>query len=264
MLSQSEKIQLSFHRALSSYNDEAVVQKASANKLVKLLIDSGLDHSLERVFEFGCGTGFLTKQLTTNLNINELIVNDLISECEGYLNSYVNDYQRINFITGDIETIDIPNKSELICSTSCVQWSNNLPKLLNRLAQGLTGEGWLALSSFTKGHFNELALMQNSSVSNNKLNYWTIENWREHLNECFDVLVLEQDQKVLWFNTPREVLVHLRLTGVNGNSGQTWSQQALAEFENNYRLNFEHNGKIPLTYRPIYIVARKKGAHKPN
>lgn len=253
MLSQS-KIQHAFHRALSSYNDQAIVQKDSAATLVEHLVNCGINTSLERVFEFGCGTGFLTQQLAERFSIEELVANDLIAECQTYL-----PYSNFNFITGDVADIVLPSQCDLVCSASCVQWSNDLSQLLTRLTNSLTDNGYLAISSFTGNHFRELATLQNQqpSLVAEKLNYWSAQQWRKNLEPNFEIKVITTQEKRMWFDSVRLLLLHLRLTGVNGNAGHAWNKRSLAKFESDYRDNFELDGKVPLSYQPIYIIAQK-------
>ncbi len=248
------KILHSFHRALDSYNEHAIVQRDSAANLVMHLLNSGCKPSLNRVFEFGCGTGFLTEHLTRQFKINEFIANDLVQDCQAYLPK-----PEIQFIAGDVDDIAIPDQSDLICSASCVQWCEDLPRLLNKLAKAIRDDGFLAISSYSTGHFKELVTLQNATnTDRQELNYWTEQTWKEHLESYYVVKNISSEESIIWFNSVREMLLHLRLTGVNGIAGQTWNQQNLKNFENSYRENFEVDGKVPLTYKPIYIIARKQ------
>lgn len=258
MHSQS-KIQHTFQRALTSYNKQAIVQKNSAGTLLDHLIDCGINTSLDRIFEFGCGTGFLTQHLTDRFTIGELIANDLVAECQTYL-----PLCDLSFITGDVDNILMPSECDLICSASCVQWSADLEKLLHRLTDSLNMGGYLAISSFSDNHFKELAILDfqtnSNSNTNNKLNYWSEQVWRKHLKANYKIELITKEEKCLWFDSVRELLLHLRLTGVNGKAGTAWSKHNLEQFEDNYRQNFEVDGKVPLTYEPIYIVACKKSS----
>ena len=260
MYSES-KITHSFTRALASYNQEATVQKECANKLGRYLIncltEAGANTKFENVFEFGCGTGFLSQQLIEKLTISKLVLNDLVKESYHHLPPNVQSFG-YGFIHGDIDTVKLNNFHDLICSASCVQWSKDLPSLLQKLNASLSKDGYLAISSFTKGHFNELSLLNHKLNENNPpLNYWTIEKWQEQLPSCFEIQLIKSDNKTQWFNSVRDVLLHLRLTGVNGNTRRTWHQQDLVQFEREYEDKFSVNKKIPLTYCPIYIIARK-------
>lgn len=251
------KIQHSFHRSLRNYDDEAKAQKKIANRLLEYMAASELPDHFSRVLEFGCGTGFLTKPLLNQTTISELVVNDLVEECQDFLPLQRNDQHRITFLAGDIESIEIPNRCDLICSSSCIQWTRDLPTLLNKLGNHLNPGGWLAISSFSQDHFAEIeSLTQRSDKQT--LSYWSAAKWHAKLTADFEVSVIQQEPITQWFDSVRELLLHLRLTGVNGNAGQHWSQGKLAKFEREYRSRYERDGKVQLSYDPIYIVARKK------
>jgi len=248
------KVQHSFSRALASYEDHAVVQKECAKKLLEYLQNSALGTHQSRIFEFGCGTGFLTKQLNQQLTSKELIVNDLVAECLDYLPQL-----ELDFIVGDIDQISLPNACDLICSASSIQWSRDIPNLLARFHTALKTNGHLAISSFSTNQFKELKVIEGNSGKSSALRFLSKESWHEYLHTNYDVQVIEAHETVLWFRNVREILLHLRATGVNGIAGQVWSQQSLNKFEEEYRDKFEHNGKVPLTYHPIYVIAQKKG-----
>ena len=254
MLSQT-KIQHSFQRALASYNDHAIVQKKSALTLLSHLVKCDIKPKLTRVFEFGCGTGFLTLPLTQRFTISELIANDIVEECHNYLSR-----SDLKFIIGDIDKIAIPSNCDLICSASYAQWSTDLEGLIERITASLNEDGYMAISSFSEGQFKELTLLEEQAglEPTASLNYWPEQTWKEHLKSDYEVEIITKEQTCLWFDSVRELLLHLRLTGVNGNAGQTWNKRSLSEFETNYRDNFEVNGKVPLSYEPIYIIARKR------
>lgn len=64
---------------------------------------------------------------------------------------------------------------------------------------------------------------------------------------------------VLEFGNIRSLLRHLRLTGVNGNARQGWSRARLRAFEAAYHSRFGRGGRLPLSYDPVWLVARKEG-----
>ena len=253
------KISQSFRRALLTYQDAATVQRECADRLAQHLFSCELPKEFNRGFEFGCGTGFLTKQLINTLSIKALFVNDLVASCKDFLLESGIPPNQFSFIEGDIEAISIPNSCDLICSTSCIQWSTDQATLIEKLSNSLNKNGYLAISSFSQGHFKELQNIQ-TEIANHRyaLNYWTTKEWEKHLKVDFNIKIVETEQIVLWFNSVNELLLHLRHTGVNGNVGQNWSQHTLKQFRQRYREEFEQRNKVPLSYQPIYIVAQKK------
>ena len=53
------------------------------------------------------------------------------------------------------------------------------------------------------------------------------------------------------------VLRHLRDTGVNGRAKRPWSRRDLDAFCQNYDQRFGRSGRVPLTYQPVWLIARK-------
>lgn len=66
----------------------------------------------------------------------------------------------------------------------------------------------------------------------------------------------------LTFGSAREVLTHLRQTGVSGIErplGVTATRRLIADYDAGYS---DGKGGVTLTYHPIYIVARKGTAER--
>ena len=59
-------IKKQFEKSFSSYNQNAIVQKIMAERLVQNL--SSIKTEFNSVLELGCGTGILTKELVKNIN----------------------------------------------------------------------------------------------------------------------------------------------------------------------------------------------------
>ena len=76
------------------------------------------------------------------------------------------------------------------------------------------------------------------------------------VRKTLSVELFEQEEYTLRFDTPVELLRHLKNTGVTGISGH--SRQKGFDFIKRYRKTFDGKKEITLTYRPVYIVAHKK------
>jgi len=267
-----DKIQQSFQRALQSYNDNASFQDTIAKRLVELALETGLPTQVHRALEIGCGTGFLTQQLAARIKTKQLFTNDLVPSCEGYIREIISSDTQWQFLAGTIEEIEIPEQLDLISSASTLQWVKDLQTLLQQLTQRLNPQGYLMLSSFADEHFIEIRSIQerlkiDSAEKSEQsirypMNYWGSYQWRSALATDYDVLSIHNETHTAYFDSVKELLMHLRLTGVNGNARQRWTQQKLSRFESAYAKHFQENGKFKLSYNPIYIIAQKKGAKK--
>ncbi|MCC8142791.1 MAG: hypothetical protein LUD02_09010 [Tannerellaceae bacterium] len=81
-------------------------------------------------------------------------------------------------------------------------------------------------------------------------------NW---LNKEFNLLYNQEEEIVLTFDDPYQVLQHLKYTGVTATGSGGWTRKTVQEFSTRYRKLFSTgNNQVKLTYRPLYLVALKK------
>ena len=69
---------------------------------------------------------------------------------------------------------------------------------------------------------------------------------------------ISQEFVPLFFETPIEVLKHLKKTGVNGLNENPLSPSQVVSFCKDYKKQYMSENGLILTYHPIYIIARKK------
>ncbi|MBY6058285.1 malonyl-ACP O-methyltransferase BioC [Leisingera daeponensis] len=251
------RVRKSFCRGLGSYHGAASVQADIARRLAEMLQAEGAPRRFASVLEFGCGTGHLTRQLLQRFEAGSLVLNDLVPEAARVLKALEGIApEQARFAGGPIENLPLPQDLDLIASASTVQWIPDLQALVCRLADRLKPGGWLALSGFGRGQFHELAALGSAAAAPS---YLDADEWMAVLPRDTEILQVAQRPVKLEFSTALELLKHLRQTGVNGHAQQSWSRRRLQEFENAYRERFGRNGKLPLTYDPVLLIARKAG-----
>jgi len=252
-LSQA-RVQQSFRRGLGSYHAGASVQARIAGHLSAMLAEyAGL--SFGRAFEFGCGTGHLTRALTNGHVISELWLNDLVPDCADVAQAAVCGAPRVCFQAGDVQTVVLPDAPDLIASASTIQWIEDQPRLLARLSGQLAPGGWLALSGFGSAQFHELAALGSAAGAPG---YRDAEDWEQILPADMELVAVHQTRIVRYFDTVRDVLRHLRETGVNGNAQGVWTRARLARFEAGYEARYRGADGVSLTYDPVWVIARKQ------
>ena len=69
------KIQHSFNRAASSYDDHCHAQQRAGSKLIQLI--KPLHAQAERVLDLGCGTGMTTQQLASQYDYQDFHAIDI-------------------------------------------------------------------------------------------------------------------------------------------------------------------------------------------
>lgn len=226
-----------FSKNLKSYNDNAKIQKRMAENLLTFI----KNRSPQKILEIGCGTGFLTKLISENLSFESFKAIDLVEECEAYI-------QRINsqitFVPTDIENFLNENQDtfDLIVSNASLQWVENFEEVTNALKKRLNPNGELVFSTFGNENFREIY-----HVIGTTLKYYSLNQ----LREMFPKSEIFPEIHIMAFESPKEVLRHLQLTGVNAIENIAWTKKDLIKFENGYKNLC--NRRPTLTYNPVYI-----------
>ncbi len=253
-----ELVQKRFSASAKSYEGSAIAQKMVHKRLLSLLHGLGRQ-SYEKVLEVGCGTASLTRLLDENFEIGAWTLNDLRRTMfeEGNFSS-ARSGKAIRFVEGDAEEVDLGAGYDLIISSSAIQWFHEPKAFLQSLYPRLNKGGILLISTFGLDNLREIR-----ELTGQGLHYYATEAYEKALREVnFTVLTAEEESIVLSFDTARDVLRHLKQTGVTALAGagqaNFWTKKKLAEFEANYCTNFrKSDGKLSLTYQPIYLIARR-------
>lgn len=112
--------------------------------------------------------------------------------------------------------------------------------------------------------FGPSNLREVSQLSGLSLRYRPVEEWRLMLAEHYEILNGREDMRTLWFASARDVLRHLKQTGVNALDSSPWTLARITRFCRTYEATFGQNGKVPLTYHPLFLVARRRAGGGPS
>jgi len=240
-----------FSRGLSTYQDAAVVQRRMADMLCEALEKATAVRQFGTVLDLGCGTGLLTERFASCCTWQSLYLYDLIDACQRFHE------QRLNaqFQKADINDYDNYPSPDLILSGATFQWIHDLDALFNRLHRVLKPGGLLAFSTFGPDNLKEMHAIQEAGLA-----YLSTTALAEKLSAAgFELLHLETTQEVLSFSSPREVLEHLKATGVTASAkNSVWTKATLRSFEAEYAAFLTPDNRYPLTYTPVYCIARPR------
>ena len=240
-----------FGRSLGTYNQAAAVQRVMAETLLDVFTLATGERQFAEIVELGCGGGILTDLLASRFDFARLTLVDLVPECE----ALHRDRPNTRFLAGDIETMGLP-EGGLYLSNAVFQWTEEPGRLFGRIAGKLSGGGPLGFTTFCPGTLREIA-----ELTGRGLVYRSGEEWRSLLEaNGFDVLAAREEKLVPEFDSPLDVLRSLKATGVTAVApAEKWTRRRLAEFCDAYTGKFRlENGKFPLTYHPVALVAQKK------
>ena len=244
-----EKVQKGFVKSIESYRKHAIVQEAIASRLINEL-SRHCEGSFSKVLEIGCGPAVLTEKFFQNFDAGLYFANDIVQEYSDVLHSI---HPKINFLGGDIESMQLPGSLDLIISSSTFQWFNNLEAFLNKSYEALCQDSYLVFSTFGPDNYREIR-----SVEGKGLDYLSFGKLERLLSQKFEILWSDREIIKRFFPSPLGVLHHMKQTGVNGISGKAWTKSDLKRFEEDYKDLFGTELGVPLTYQPIYFIAKPK------
>lgn len=238
-----ELIKKRFSKCITTYDENAKIQKIMAEKLFSLLERSDFD----KILEIGCGTGLLTKIAIDKLNFKSYTANDIVEDCKDLIEKLS---PEIKFVQADIENAikDNNNKYDLIISNAVFQWIEDIDSFISTLYEKLGPNGVLLFSTFGLENFREI-----SFVLEKNLPYRSAKEYKEMFKDYNSSV--EEEAHILAFKTPKDILKHIQLTGVNAIDEAKWTKSDMLNFEKGYN-NF-CSGRPTLTYNPIYIKITK-------
>ncbi|MCD8293380.1 MAG: malonyl-ACP O-methyltransferase BioC, partial [Prevotellaceae bacterium] len=236
-----------FARARHTYPQEARIQGRVAETMLRLLQhEVGGQARFRHITEFGCGTGGYSKLLLQAFHPETMLLNDLCPEMEAWVACLGGTRAKVRFMAGDAETMTFPGHTELLTSCSTLQWFHRPECFISRCRRFLCDEGIFAFSTFGPGNLQEIKCLTGEG-----LDYLSLDELTSALSEGFDLLFAREETLTLRFDSPLQVLQHLRLTGVTGMGKRVWTRGRMEAFTSDYiRLYGDEAGRVTLRYHP--------------
>ncbi len=238
-----------------SYDDSAVIQKALAFRLAEQLHAQGY-RRFAVALEAGCGTGNLTCEMVKRFDVESLYLNDLVSAFYQQVKQKIPDENRTDIVPfwGDIETLDIVENLDVFISGSTLQWLHDPVAFIEKIVKKLAVGGVIAISFFTEGTLKEV-----KDFTGVGLDYSCHAGIGQVLARLTDVLVQEKIEKKLYFKTVKDVLYHIKKTGVGGvRKNYRWTRKTYHQFEQYYEALYVPEKGLPMTYVSSIFIAEKK------
>lgn len=267
---KTQQIAKNFASAYHSYHQNAKVQALIVDELLCALCQACPQLNPKVALEIGCGTGLLTQKFCQTYQVDTLYLNDLYDKIKQNAVDLPFD---VRFLIGDIEMLDLANiltkSPDLVLSSSCVQWLEDLPKLCVRLYNVMADDGVLAVSSFLPDNLKEI-----KTLTGQGLTYLSVNELYKILKKSgFTILTLFEKTYTLYFDSPKAVLRHIKQTGValpnakpnaqHKSERFVWTKETLSAFcqayHDRYALQDIQNNawRYPLTYQAVFVIGQK-------
>ncbi|MDE6042696.1 MAG: DUF452 family protein [Muribaculaceae bacterium] len=239
-----------FEGARSSYDANAEAQALIARYMANQLRDKDsaaiLASPEATVLEIGCGTGLLSRRLLAARPAARMIFWDIAAQAPDCLPSG-------SYRCCDAETAisGLPAASvDMIVSASAIQWFNSQLSFARRALHALKPGGILAVSTFSRGNMHETAGASGHSLQLPDAGVW--ESFAAS-QPCVEKIHIGGFPIVCRFHNAMDAMRHISRTGVNALSRAATGARSVAA-----RLIPDSDGRYCLTYKPLFIILRKK------
>lgn len=243
IIKDKETISKKFSRSIKTYEDTANVQGEIALRMIESWRQ--FQPSSKNICETGSGSGKLSRLIMSVFKPNRLILIDL---------SPVSPIKNVDYLCGDAELIirTFPDGMfDTVCSSSTLQWFHSPGRFLKEVKRVLKPDGVSAISTFLEGTFSEL-----SELTGESLLYLTEGQIRLIAErEGFIIEEMRTEKYISVFDSPEEILRHIKSTGVNSLNGMKKTVKDIKNIMANYPK--QDDGRYALTYNSCILILRK-------
>lgn len=89
------------------------------------------------------------------------------------------------------------------------------------------------------------------------LSYFSKEQIAQSIERNFTLQLIEENSTILFFNSVKEIVQHIRNTGVGAINQKPLTISQYKEFEKEYERRFKTDKGIPVSYNSVTVIARK-------
>ncbi|HIJ86466.1 MAG TPA: methyltransferase domain-containing protein [Desulfuromonadales bacterium] len=263
-IAEAAHIATSFHNNAEQYDRHVLVQKRVVTQLAGS-VELHRDHAPGHILDVGTGTGALLELLHARHPAARLAGVDIA------LNMCLKSQQKMgavcSVVNGTAEAL--PFKSgifDLVVSASVLQWVSDLPVVIGEMCRVAAPGGRLGVAFFCHGTLYELRRCfhdvtgGDSSKMSRLHGFYTLDDVTPIVNSMgFEKAVISVETEVDWYDDLHSLLRSVKNIGAGAVSGGSeyglgW-RGVLQETSCRYQQLYGQNGKIPATYKVLYLTA---------
>jgi len=263
------RIAAAFHQKAVEYDQHVLVQKRVVSNLTRS-VELHLSQPPEHILDVGTGTGALLERL------HSIYPDARLTGVDIALNMCLRTLQKLNnacqIVNGDAEYLPFRSGTfDLVVSASVLQWVGNLSAVLHELQRVVHPGGSITLAFFSHGTLDELQHCFRDAVGRccgdngqkriSRLHgFRTVDDVKLILNEMdFERIVVTVETEVDWYEDLHSLLRSIKSIGAGtvsgGDGGGLGWRGILQETARLYRERYGENGRIPATYKVLYLSA---------
>lgn len=267
----NSRIAAAFHQKAVEYDQHILVQKRVVAQLAGS-VELHLNRAPGRILDVGTGTGALLERL--HLRYPDA----LLTGVDIAFNMCLRTVQKLgtacHCVNGDAECLPFrTGVFDLAVSASVLQWVGNLPAALLELRRVVKPGGHINLAFFCDGSLGELqdcfrdAVSRCSADGGQRMSrlhgFRTVDEVKSIVNEMdFERFVVTVETEVDWYDDLHSLLRSIKSIGAGtvsgGSGGGLGWRGVLHETSRLYMERYELNGRIPATYKVLYLTAHTR------
>jgi len=253
MLLNKDHIRRQFNRSATSYDRVAGMQRDIVDHLIAKLPTEIAKAKV--IADLGCGTGYALAQLTKCASLADLVGVDL---APNMLECVAQRLMNVDLRQGDIEALPLQDgAADLSFSSSAIQWCD-LGRAINEIKRVTRAGGCIAISSFVEGTLESWRRLW--PVSGARFMSGTAFSAAIHAAGLSDVELQFKTYQQRFYSFEHAVKSIRDLGAGNAEQDRTRGLMGRAQYRAIKRRAeqiIEQQGGIVLTYKVVFVVARK-------